>query len=215
MRRLAVFFLVLVTGLLSACGSAPRSTVTVYDFGLPAARLAGAEGSSGGSSGGSTGGVLGLALDVKAPAGFDALNLGYRLAYDDPLKQRDYASSRWAANPALLLAQHLRQQLGTVGANSGVAVECLLKVDLQAFSQVFAAPGQSHALLQAQVSLSHKRQLLAERPFVIEQAAPSADANGGVKALVAASSQFGQQLSEWLMTLDKNARLKVCQSEKS
>jgi cholesterol transport system auxiliary component len=208
MKRLSVFSLVAVlfvaTGLLSACGSAPRSTVTVYDFGLPAARLAGADGWSR------------LALDVKAPAGFDDLKVDYRLAYDDPLQQRDYAASRWAANPAVLLAQQLRQQLGMAGASSGVAVDCLLKVELQAFSQVFVAPGQSHALLQANVSLlTTKRQLLAERPFVIEQAAASADANGGVRALVAASSGLGQQLSAWLMTLEKDARLKACQLEKS
>jgi cholesterol transport system auxiliary component len=208
MKRLSVFSLVAVlfvaTGLLSACGSAPRSTVTVYDFGLPAARLAGADGWSR------------LALDVKAPAGFDDLKVDYRLAYDDPLQQRDYAASRWAANPAVLLAQQLRQQLGMAGASSGVAVDCLLKVELQAFSQVFVAPGQSHALLQANVSLlTTKRQLLAERPFVIEQAAASADANGGVRALVAASSGLGQQLSAWLMTVEKDARLKACQLEKS
>ena len=210
MKRLSVFSLVavfgVVTGLLSACGSAPRTTVTVYDFGLPAARLAGAERWSR------------LALDVKAPAGFDDLKVDYRLAYDDPLQQRDYAASRWAANPAVLLAQQLRQQLGMAGASSGVAVDCQLRVELQAFSQVFVAPGQSHALLQANVSLTHKRQSLAERSFVIEHAAASADANGGVRALVAASSGLGQQLSEWLTTLetqDKDARLKVCQSEKS
>jgi cholesterol transport system auxiliary component len=203
MKRLSVFSLVVLAVLLSACGSAPRSTVTVYDFGLPAARLAGADGWSR------------LALDVRAPAGFDALRLDYRLAYDDPLKQRDYASSRWAANPAVLLAQQLRQQLGMAGANSGVTVDCLLKVELQAFSQVFVAPGQSHALLQAHVSLSHKRQLLAERPFVIEQAAPSADASGGVRALVAAGSGLGQQLAAWLTTLEKDARLKTCLPEKS
>jgi cholesterol transport system auxiliary component len=206
MKRLSVFSLVaalfLVAGLLSACGSAPRSTVTVYDFGLPAARLAGADGWSR------------LALDIKAPAGFDALNVDYRLAYDDPLKQRDYASSRWAANPSVLLAQLLRQQLGT-SANGGAAVDCLLKIELQAFSQVFVSPQQSHALLQANVSLVHKRQLLAERLFVIEQAAASADANGGVRALVAAGSGLGQQLSAWLTTLDKDARLKACQPEKS
>lgn len=205
MKRLSVFSLVAVlfvaTGLLSACGSAPRSTVTVYDFGLPAARLAGADGWSR------------LALDVKAPAGFDDLKVDYRLAYDDPLQQRDYAASRWAANPAALLAQQLRQQLGMAGASSGVAVDCLLRVELQAFSQVFVAPGQSHALLQANVSLTHKRQQLAERPFVIEQAAASADANGGVRALVAASSGLGQQLAAWLTTLDKDARLKACQLE--
>ena len=78
--------------LLGGCAVSPENgrSMAVYDFGLPAAR-AGGEGE-----------WPRIALEVVAPPWFDALNVDYRLAYDDPLKQREYAGSRWAGAPGVL-----------------------------------------------------------------------------------------------------------------
>jgi len=57
-----------------------------------------------------------------------------------------------------------------------------------------------------------RRQLVGERPVAIEQPAPTADARGGVVALVAASDDLGQQLAAWLNDLEKRGRLKGCRS---
>ena len=186
MKRILIVLL-----LLGGCAVGARNSppLTVYDFGLPAARLPAAEN------------WPRVALDVRSPAWFDSLNIDYRLAYDNPLKQREYADSRWAGAPGVLLAQRLRQQLGTVNDSGSSA--CLLRVELLEFSQVFASPQQSQALIQANVQLfDARRQLLVARQLTVERPAASSDAAGGVAALVDASNDFGRQLAGWLASVD-------------
>ncbi|MEI7431806.1 MAG: ABC-type transport auxiliary lipoprotein family protein [Betaproteobacteria bacterium] len=203
MKRIFIIFGVFIVSLLAGCASAPGSSVVVYDFGLPATRLSDEDRWSR------------LALEVKAPAWFDSLNVDYRLVYEDSLKLRDYSRSRWAANPGVLIAQHLKQQLGTASINSSLTADCLLRVELQEFSQVFDSPQQSRGLLQATVTLSSaKRQLLAERQLVVEKPAASADASGGVKAMVGTASDLGLQLAEWLGAQEKSGVLKACRPAK-
>lgn len=175
--------------LLSACVSRPDSSppVVAYDFGLPAARLV------------TNGAWSRLAIEVGSPAWSDSTRVDYRLAYEDTLKRREYAGSRWVGTPASLIAQRLVQQIGGVNVNGNTSVDCLLRVELQAFSQVFDSPQQSRGVLQSQVSLiDKKRTVLVQRQFSIEKAAASADAHGGVVALVEASAAFTQQLADWL-----------------
>lgn len=183
MRRFLLVLAVLLAGCAGGARNAPPSVV--YDFGAPVARLPAAVAWSG------------LALVVRAPAWFDSLNLDYRLAYDDPLVLREYAGSRWAGAPGVLLAQRLGQQLGV--ASGGGSTACMLRVELQEFAQRFASPQQSYGVLQADVSLfDARRQTLATRQFNVEQPAEHADAQGGAQALVAASNEFGRQLVAWL-----------------
>ena len=187
--------------LLSACIGGARNTppIAIYDFGLPAARLVADETWSR------------LALEVRSPPWFDSLNVDYRLAYEAPLKHREYAGSRWAGAPGILLAQRLRQQLGTVSVSGNTLSVCLLRVELQEFSQVFDSPQRSRGVLQGSVSLIDvKRQLVAERQMVIEKPAATPDAQGGIDALVAASSELGQKIADWLAGLEKAGTLKSC-----
>jgi len=198
MKRVVI---VLLAALLGACVGSVRNgpTAAVYDFGSPATRLV------------ADGKWSRLALDVKSPPWFDSLYIDYRLAYDDPLKQREYSGSRWAGAPDALLAQRLLQQLGIVNASGNTAVDCLLRVELLAFSQIFDSPQQSRGVLQASVSLiDPKRQVIAERQMIIEKPAATPDAHGGVMALVSASGELSQQLASWLADLDKNDTLKSC-----
>ena len=174
--------------------------MAVYDFGLPAGRT------------GSEGEWSRIALEVVAPPWFDALNVDYRLAYDDPLKQREYSGSRWAGTPGVLLAQRLRQRLGMVSSSGNAAASCLLRFELQEFSQVFDAPTQSRGVLQGTASLiDARKQRIAGKDFLIEKPAASQDARGGVDALVAASVELGSQLGVWLGALEKNQALQPCQ----
>ena len=183
-----IFFPVVATFLLTACLGAPQRTApSVYDFGVPTQRIA------------STGAWANVALDVHAPVWLDAPGIAYRLAYEDPLRWRNYADSRWVDSPVRLLGQQLRQQLGMGAMNGTAAAGCLLRVELQSFTQVFATPQQSHGRLQASVMLvDGQRQLLAERTFAVEEEAATPDAQGAVRALTAAGSVFGQQLAQWL-----------------
>ena len=183
--------ILIVLLLLGGCAVGTKNTppLTVYDFGLPAAQPSASEN------------WPRVALEVKSPVWFNSLNIDYRLAYDNPLKQREYADSRWAGAPGMLLAQRLRQQLGTVNDSGGSA--CLLRVELQEFAQIFTTPQQSHALVQASVQLfDARRQPLAVRQLAVERPATSADAAGGVAALVAAGNEFGVQLGAWLASGD-------------
>ena len=196
-------FVLLSALLLSACVGGARNTppIAVYDFGLPAARLV------------ADGTWSRLALAVRSPPWFDSLSVDYRLAYEDPLKQHEYAGSRWAGAPGILLAQRLRQQLGTVSVTGNTLSLCLLRVELQEFSQVFDSPQRSRGVLQGSVSLIDvKRQLVAERQLAIEKPAATADAQGGIDALAAASTELGQLIADWLAGLEKAGTLKSCRS---
>ncbi len=171
--------LLLGVSVLAGCALSPDDgrSVAVYDFGLPTAR-----------SGNDTEWPR-VALEVVSPPWFDALNVDYRLAYDDPLKQREYSGSRWAGAPGVLLSQRLRQRLGMANASGNAAADCLLRFELQEFSQVFDSPVQSRGVLQGSASLIDARKLrIAGKNFLIEKPAASQDARGGVDALVAAGS---------------------------
>lgn len=195
--------LLISAALLSGCAFSPESrpSLAIYDFGLPAI------------SAGNEGEWPRVALEVLSPPWFEALNVDYRLAYDDPLKQREYAGSRWAGSPAVLLSQRLRQRLGMAGANGNAAADCLLRFELQEFSQVFDSPTQSRGVLQGSASLiDARRQRVAGKQFSIEKPAASQDARGGVDALVAAGSELATQLASWLETLERKGEMARCQA---
>ena len=194
--------LLLAASLLGGCAISPGNgrSPAVYDFGLPSARNGG------------EGEWPRIALEVVAPPWFDALNVDYRLAYDDPLKQREYSGSRWAGAPGVLLAQRVRQRLGMATSSGNAAASCLLRFELQEFSQVFDAPTQSRGVLQGTASLiDARKQRIAGRDFLIEQPAASQDARGGVDALVAAGSTLSSQLADWLGALEKSKAMAPCQ----
>ena len=187
--------------LLSACVGSPTknaSPATIYDFGLPATRLV------------VDNPLSGFALEVRSPSWLDSTGMGYRLLYEDPLKRHEYANSRWAANPGQLLAQHLRQQLGVVAASGNVAAACMIRVELQEFSQVFDSSRNSRAVLLAELGLvGAKRQLIAAQQLMIEKPAMTGDASGGVKALMAASSELAGKISDWIAK-EKSGTLQAC-----
>ena len=201
MMRTFSFFSPVAMLFLCGCAVGVKNTqnATVYDFGLPAKLLSAAEQ------------LPTLRLDVTAPLWAESTGVDYRLSYEEPLKRREYANSRWAGAPGVLLARHLRQQLGAVGHLDGIAASCRLTIDLQEFSQVFTTPQQSRGVLRVMAYLvDTRREVLAERRLQLEAPAPEPDAGGGVKALLVASSDLGQQLADWLAALQRENRLQVC-----
>ncbi|MBS1159953.1 MAG: hypothetical protein H6R15_2372 [Proteobacteria bacterium] len=199
MRR---WLVVLASLLLAACFTSGRrgadGAMAVYDLGPLASRPVTERRS------------LGLALDVRAPLWFDAQGINYRLAYAEPARLREYARARWAGPPAQLIQQRLIQDLALVPAGQSRTL-CLLRLDIDEFSQVFATPTASRGVLQGRVQwLDRSRTSLAERQVKIDQLAASNDSPGGVAALAMAVGELARQIEAWQNELIAAGRLRSC-----
>ncbi|MFZ2268641.1 MAG: ABC-type transport auxiliary lipoprotein family protein [Azonexus sp.] len=152
-----------------------------------------------------------LALEVRMPLWFDTQGINYRLAYAEPARLREYARARWAGPPAQLIQQRLARDLGLVPAGQS-RVACLLRLDIDEFSQVFATPASSRAVVQGRLQwLDRSRGRLVERPINIEMAAASHDSPGGVAALSAAVTELTRQIQFWENEWLASGQLKSCQ----
>ena len=191
MLRIAILACLLCLG---ACSIAPQTRdVATYDFG-PAApakaepRIA-----------------LNLTVsEVGAPLWMENANLYYRLAYADAARPLAYANSRWVMPPAALLTQRLRASLqqaskaAVLSPADGVRTDYVLRLDLEEFTQVFDSTEKSRGVLRLNARLVRGRELAAQQSFSLEAPAPSANAEGGVRALSAAGDEAGRRLADWL-----------------
>lgn len=199
MKKLLVILSLALGACLTTGKRGSDAPMAVYDFGPPAARAVLAAG------------IPPLAIEVRAPYWFDSLGIEYRLAYADAARLRDYGQARWAGPPAILVEQRLIQSLGLVPPGQGGA-RCLLRFDIEEFSQVFVSPASSQGVLIGKAALLDrsrgKREELALR---IEKPAPTADSRGGVAALTAAVDQAAVDLGVWREELARSGRLKGCE----
>jgi cholesterol transport system auxiliary component len=197
--------LTLMVALLAACSTPDKpARATLYDFGPPAAADATASATK----------LPAIALpEVEASGSLDSSAMLYRLGYADANQLRPYANARWSAPPAQLVRQRLRQQLGrdravldfaesAALARSGGAAPRVLRIDLEEFSQLFDSQTQSSGLLRLRATLLDNtaggEQLLAQRNFVVQKPAPTADAPGGVRALTSAVDTAADEIARWL-----------------
>lgn len=141
---------------------------------------------------------------VTAPAWLDGTQISYRLAYADSARPQAYAQSRWAAPPSALLTQRLRTRfavaMDVVTGQAAARAEYALHVELDDFSQLFAAPERSVAVLSARALLVHvsSRRLIAQRTFSMEQpAAPNA--TGATSALAQAGDAIIENMVGWTL----------------
>lgn len=184
--------------LLTGCTTPrPEAVAKVYDFG-PVPLQAHAAGSQPSLD------TLVLYEPQVSPA-LEGNALLYRLAYAEAQQLKHYALARWSMPPAQLISQRLRQQLGAqraVVAPGEAAAQINLRLVLEEFSHVFASPTDSHGLLRLRATLTQRNGgseiLLAQRSFVVQQPAPTPDAQGAVRALTAASDQMAMQIETWL-----------------
>ena len=188
--------LLLSLALLAGCALGPqaREGMANYDFGLPRSdreanpRLQQDL----------------VVAEVTAPAWMDNSGIYYRLAYQDATRPRAYALSHWVMSPAALLGQRLRASIaraskgGVFTPADGVRAGYTLRLELEEFSQVFDAADRSRALLRLRASLMRQRDLVAQQGFNLEHAAATPNAEGGVRALIAASDAAGEKLVDWL-----------------
>ncbi len=126
---------------------------------------------------------------------------------------RPYGQSRWSAAPSQLLQQRLRDALAlrrtvlnreesaTMARTAG-RLPRTLRVSLDEFSHYFESPTKSTGLVRLRATLIQSAaggdSVLAQRSFMVQRPAPSADAPGGVKALAAASDAAIAELVAWV-----------------
>ncbi len=191
---------------LGACSSLqPQARATVYDFG---------PGAVADTASPRTALLPALVLgDVDASAALDTTAVLYRLAYSDAQQLRPYAQTRWSMAPAQLLRQRLREHLGqrraVLNAAQGVVVgkpAMNLHLELDEFSQLFDSVNSSRGLVRLRATVGQGGQgierLLAQRSFVVQRVAPSADAAGGVRALTEATDALIQEIEQWLQQVE-------------
>ena len=138
----------------------------------------------------------------------------YRLTYLNEQELRPYTFARWSMPPAQLVRQRLREKLGQqrniFDARGGLALNrsqnavlpLLLRLDLEEFSHVFTAPEVSVGLIRLRATLIEQatsgEKLIAQRSVMVQRPAPSADAQGGVRALTAATDAAIDEIDVWL-----------------
>jgi cholesterol transport system auxiliary component len=144
--------------------------------------------------------------DTEAPAWIDSNAMFYRLGYADVRQPRPYAGSRWAMPPPQLLNQRLKARIAQAGgvalsATDGVSNVPLLRTDIDDFIQHFSDAAHSSGQLVLRASVLSGRTLLAQKNFIRQVPAPSADAAGGAQALAEASDAAITDLINWLASL--------------
>jgi cholesterol transport system auxiliary component len=151
--------------------------------------------------------------DIEASAALDGTAVLYRLGYADAHQLRPYSQARWAAPPPQLLRQRLRDRLGqqrvvlNPGESAALARSAgfsprVLRIELEEFSHVFRTPEQSDGWVKLRATLMDNtaagEKLLAQRSFVVQRPAKSADAPGGVRALTDATDAMAADVGQWL-----------------
>lgn len=136
--------------------------------------------------------------DVTASPSATGEGIAYRLGFQQAQRLEHYRDSQWAAPPAELLTQRLRESL-VAPAGCRPSAPGLLAVHLDAFEQVFSSPGQSQVLLRVHANLWPANPALPahQRHWRLERSSPSADAEGATRALSQAVDDWLPQIADW------------------
>jgi len=149
--------------------------------------------------------------EVRSPGWLDSHLMFYRLGYANEQQPHPYANSRWSMAPAQLFEQRLKARIAQTGgavlpAAAGARNVPVLRIEADDFTQLFNAPAQSVGRVSVHAALLDGRTLIAQKNFVKEAPAPSADAAGGAKALADASDALIDDMIRWLATLPPAAK---------
>ncbi|KQW59454.1 ABC-type transport auxiliary lipoprotein family protein [Variovorax sp. Root411] len=201
--------------LAAGCGALPDkpARATLYDFGPGLAAPAAAAPSP-------------APLPTLALAEFDSntrlegTQILYRLGYADANELRPYGQSRWSLPPAQLLRQRLSDTLAerrtvlgpeesaTISRGKG-EVPDTLRISLDEFSQYFDSASASVGLVRLRATLVRSTaggdRVLGQRTFTVRRPAPSANATGGVKALISASDAAVAEVVQWVGQLQQQS----------
>lgn len=140
-------------------------------------------------------------IEVRAPSWLGSSAMQYRLGPGRDQRRQIYTENRWVAAPAELVEATLRRALYQALPEGG---GCVLKVELDEFSQVFESAESSFGALEARATVVSPRadSVLAMQRFGIRVPAPTPNAAGGAIALRDASLRLAGDVDAWLGTLD-------------
>jgi cholesterol transport system auxiliary component len=144
---------------------------------------------------------------IQAPSWLRSTAITYRLLYVHASQLRTYGQSRWIAPANELLTLRLREGISAAGRRPILdralddADRYRLDVSLRDFRQEFPSPTQSRCLVVFNATLTYDHRVIAQRDFVAEQPAPTADADGAALGLGRASDEAIGQLVRWLGTI--------------
>ena len=152
-----------------------------------------------------------IVMDATGSPTFENERMVYRLNYNDPLQARTYASSRWSANPLILVTQRLKSRLAQAGikvlsATDSSASIPELRIEVDDFSHAFASATDSVGALTLRASLFQGHALLDQKTFARATPAPSADAAGGARALTASTDAVAADIIAWLASASASNR---------
>jgi cholesterol transport system auxiliary component len=144
--------------------------------------------------------------DIATTGWLDQTRMMFRLNYENDRNPRPYAHSRWTMPPAQLISQRLKWRISQAGgtalsAADGALDVPVLRIEVDDFSQQFDAPGQSIGQVALRASVFRGRTLLGQKTIVKQTPAPTADAEGGTRALAAACDVVIVDLMQWLASL--------------
>lgn len=187
---------------LSACLTTGKrgndTALAVYDLGLPQEKTA------------VSSRLTATAIEVRAPLWLDTMGIDYRLLYADPARLREYGRARWAGPPTQLIQQRLSGQARVLPAGQGRS-NCLLRLEITEFSQLFDTPERSRGVLHGHVELLDKMRVrIAERRIVLQKPAATPDSRGAVGALSAVVEQLLSDLLAWEKSLSGEKRAAAC-----
>ncbi len=190
----AIFAAALTAILITGCSvlPTPRAPQMQYDFGPPPPMSASVR--------------LDKSVtlhEAAAPIWLDAPVMHYRLAQAAPAQPRAYADSRWVMSPAALFTQRLRERLasatrGAYSPTDSVRTDLVLRIEVEEFSQVFDSATASRGVVRLRASLAAPNQPPIQKSFSVERPAPAANADGGARALIAASDEAIRQITAWM-----------------
>jgi len=202
--------------LAAGCGALPDkpARATLYDFGPGPAMPATAPATAPAAA---TLATLSLA-EFESNTRLDGTQILYRLGYADANELRPYGQSRWSLPPSQLLRQRLRDTLSerrmvlgpeeaaTISRGRGQAPDTL-RISLDEFSHYFESASASVGLVRLRATLVRSTaagdRVLGQRLFTVRRPAPSADAPGGVKALISASDAAVAEVVQWVDQLQQ------------
>jgi len=194
---LPAFLLVVLSLLLSACSLPRAESPTLFDLGPLRADTAAP----------ALPALPPLAIaDISAPGWLERPLMYFRLNYENDQNPRPYAHSRWTMPPAQLIAQRLKWRITQAGgvalsASDGAFDVPVLRIETDDFTQCFDSPNRSVGQVALRASVFRGHTLLGQKTFTRQAPAPTPDAEGGARALAAASDAAIADMMRWLAGL--------------